>query len=523
MTVNRNNLYSYFSDHYSTDPGKTALDFQGRKISFGDLNETVDVCASWLLQATGCTAKSLVGQRIVIQLPKAPLTYGLWLACLRQGVVYTFVDPKNPSMRTDAIINRLKPILVVSTGRQNNAYGATICLEDLDGIDDLGRTDKKPPEPANIDDGDPAYVMFTSGSTGEPKGAVIPRRGVVNLMAWARKSVIPLAEGARNAGRDLVFSNINPLHFDNSVFDLYCGLMNGHTLAPIETGVMSNPAQWVKRLQEAKARVVFGVPTLYQTLSQLHLLKPDRLPDVDLFIFGGEGFPVVSLRRFHDDFRDKAVLLNVYGPTETSCICSSIEIDDASLSVPDIKLPSIGRMHQGYKYCILDDGGEPVGIGQIGELWIGGDNVGLGYFDDKQMTAKSFRQNPVQQSDSDVWYKTGDLVSEDEDGYLWFAGRIDNQVKVRGYRIELEEIDSAVERFTGIDRANTVLVSVKGNETLAVAFNAEGVVEIKSLRSHCRAQLPPYMVPGKFVQMDRLPINANGKVDRKAVRSALAE
>lgn len=518
-----NNLYYYFLQQCSTDPQKIALEFQNRKINFGDLKEIVDACASWLLQKSGCTPETLVGQRVVIQLPKAPLTYGLWLACLRQGAVYTFVDPKNPETRTESIINRLKPKLVISVGKKDNAYGVSICLESLEGIDNLDVADRMPPEPADLNDSDPAYVMFTSGSTGEPKGAVIPGRGVVNLMAWARQCVIPLATDSQVSGRNVVFSNINPLHFDNSVFDLFCGLMNGHTLAPIETGEMGNPAQWVKRLQQTKTQVIFGVPTLFQTMSQLRLLSPDLLPDAKLFVFGGEGFPVKSLRNFHDNFRDKAVLLNVYGPTETSCICSSIEIDDASLSVPDIKLPSIGRMHRGYKYCILDDDGEEVRNGRVGELWIGGENVGLGYFDDQKMSANAFKQNPLQHAYRDIWYKTGDLVSEDEDGLLWFAGRIDNQVKVRGYRIELEEIDSAVERFNDIDRANTVLAPVKGNETLIVVFNAEGTIDINELRSHCRAQLPSYMVPGKFVQMAKLPINSNGKVDRKAIRSAVAE
>ena len=524
MTQSANPLFECMLQHCRNAPGRIAIQFPDLQLDFSQLNALAEIFAAWLPHAAGIAPAALKGQRIVLQLPKAPLTYGLWLACIRQGAIYTFVDPKNPPERTSSIIKRLQPALVVSTGAMENPYGASIRLDDLENGESIRRMALPLPEIAEVFDTDPVYVMFTSGSTGEPKGAVIPCRGVVNLMAWARGSVIPLA-AYRQAGeaKSFAFSNINPLHFDNSVFDLFCGLLNGNTLVPVETGNMPNPAQWVKLLQQAKTQIIFGVPTLFQTLSQLRLLSPEKLPDARLFIFGGEGFPVPALQKFYDDFRQQAALLNVYGPTETSCICSSIEINDASLSVPGIRLPSIGKMHTGYKHCIIDDAGRQVENGEVGELWIGGDNVGLGYFNDPQISAAAFCQNPLQQNYRDIWYKAGDLVSQDSQGFLWFAGRVDNQVKVRGYRIELEEIDAVVERFAGVDRANTVVVSAKGNDMLAVAFSATTQVDAEDLARHCREKLPPYMVPGKFIQMAKLPKNANGKIDRKAIRLALAQ
>src|SRR5262249_3685841 len=211
---------------------------------------------------------------------------------------------------------------------------------------------------------DPAYIMFTSGSTGEPKGAVIPHQGVLHLMAWAR-AFVPSAPGQR-------FTNINPLHLDNSVFDIYCGLFNGAALVPIETSEVTNPAIWVKTARAGCASVVFAVPTLFLVLDQLGLLTPEALPDVRAFLFGGEGYPIAKLRDFHARFDGRAGLINVYGPTETSCICSSIELSRDHLGVSDSEFPPLGRMHDGFSYAILDEQQRPIVRDGIGELWIGG-------------------------------------------------------------------------------------------------------------------------------------------------------
>ena len=148
-----------------------------------------------------------------------------------------------------------------------------------------------PPEDLGPTGTDPAYIMFTSGSTGEPKGAVIPHQGVLSLMEWARAKL--------GAGPPERFTNINPLHFDNSVFDIYCGLLNGAALAPIETGEITNPAAWVKAVRQAEATVLFAVPTFFLVLDQLGLLTPAALPTVRTFIFGGEGYPIGKLRDFY--------------------------------------------------------------------------------------------------------------------------------------------------------------------------------------------------------------------------------
>jgi D-alanine--poly(phosphoribitol) ligase subunit 1 len=318
------------------------------------------------------------------------------------------------------------------------------------------------------------------------------------------------------------FSALNPLHFDNSVFDIYCGLVAGATLVPIETSDMPDPAQWVQRLIAARVSVLFSVPTLLLLLDKMGLLTPAALPHVRAFVFGGEGFPIEALRAVHTRFGSAARLINVYGPTETSCICSSLELDAASLAAATGPLPSLGRMHTDFSHLVLDDDGRPVALGAAGELWIGGPNVGLGYFANPDETTRRFQQDPRQSDYRSIYYRSGDLVREDEQGLLWFQGRADNQIKIAGHRVELEEIDGALEAQPGIGRALTVLSRRAGTAELVTAFEARETVSVAVLMTALAARLPTYMRPARLIELQKLPLNANGKVDRRAIQ-ALAD
>lgn len=506
------NLWEAFDAAATIHAAREALYFADGSLTFAELAGRAGHVAQWL-DEHGIGK----GDVVAIQLPKRRDTYAIWLGCLRQGAPYVFMDPRNPPVRNQKIFARLAPKLFFTTTEQVCPSGKTIRLADGRAGDDwiAGLPSAGPPRPAPIHGLDPAYVMFTSGSTGEPKGAVIPHQGVLSLMCWVRDSICDPA-----ASR---FSNINPLHFDNAVYDLYGGLANGATLVPVETAAQTNPARWVRTLREGRASMIFAVPTLFQTLSQLNLLKPDLLPDVRIFMFGGEGFSIDTLRDFHADFRGQARLINVYGPTETSCICSSLEIDDAAIAEAGSSFPSIGRMHSGFDHAILASDGRSVTTGETGELWIGGANVGLGYFNDPEQTEAKFRQDPRQARFRSIWYRTGDLVRQDRRGLLWFGGRVDNQVKIRGHRIELEELDLAVEAVAGVRRAISVAVPGDNGQELRVAFTAASSISIDAIRLHCRERLPTYMQPVLIRQVETLPQNANGKVDRRAAASLLAD
>jgi D-alanine--poly(phosphoribitol) ligase subunit 1 len=504
------NLWQVFEATAARQPDASALLMGKRSVTFADL-ETLALRAAGLLQAGGVGK----GHVVALQRGKAIETYALMLGALRLGAIYVCLDPKNPPARTQRMIERVQPRILFSEVGADNPFGERICAvhsawHARAWPDPIAKNDPQ----LDLVSGDPAYIMFTSGSTGEPKGAVIPHQGVLMLMRWARDAFSDLIQRR--------FSAINPLHFDNSVFDFHCGLVNGGALAPVETGRLNDPADWVEALRSARANIVFAVPTLFMLLDRMGLLTPEALPDVRYFVFGGEGYPIQQLSAFRERFASSARLVNVYGPTETSCICASTEVTADSVQAAGPGFHALGRMHANFSYAVLDMDGRRTPAGETGELWIGGPAVGLGYYGDAVQTRARFRQDPRQDRFRSIFYRTGDLVRESDDGVLWFVGRADNQVKIDGHRIELEEIDLVVQSAPDVVRAASVVVRSDSSAELVVAFQAERLIAASELSAVVAAQLPQYMRPSRFVQVQDLPTNANGKIDRLAVATRAA-
>lgn len=490
-----------------------ALIFPHRTVSFTEL-KMLALRAAAFLASRGVRR----GDVVMLQLPKRVETYALILAALRLGAAHCCIDPKNPALRSERMINRVQPRLFFTMTDAINPYGETLYTP-LSGAD-LGLERGWPAPLATFPDFsvngvEPAYVMFTSGSTGEPKGGVVPHQGVLSLMSHYRDLI---GEPLNHR-----FTAINPLHFDNMVFDTYCGLINGSAIVPVETSEFTTPQQWTDMLTSAKATVFYAVPTLYQMLDDVGLLTPETFPDAKFMIFAGEGFPIERLRRFFARFKDRATLTNAYGPTEASCLCTEQVITEEELAHTDAPFPAIGYVFKNYDYAVLDDSGRPVAPGVPGEFYIGGPALALGYFNNPEQTQLRFVQDPRQSRYRAIFYRTGDLVREDADGKIWFIGRVDNQVKFGSYRVELEEIDHAVQSIDGVRRAVCVVQKTDVGDELCVAFSASRPFSKREIVEGCRASLPTYMLPSQVLQLEELPRNANDKVDRLAVRKLFAD
>lgn len=477
----------------------------GERVTYAELNLWVDRVAA-VLQSRGVRA----GQVVAIFHDKSPAAFAAMLACLRLGVIYTNLDPDSPWERLHKILATCEPALVV------NAFPETPCTAELEGYgyrdvlhlrDIPSATGTVAPDPAAVSLGSPAYIMFTSGSTGRPKGAVMSHANLLGFIAWAQ---------ARFAiTHDDVLTNVNPMYFDNSVFDFYSAMFSGAALVPFTTAQVRDTRSLVRLVNDAACTVWFSVPSLLVYLLTTRALAASDFASIRKIIFGGEGFPKSKLRQLHDLFGARTALENVYGPTECTCICSAHTIADADFDDVQVLAP-LGRLAENFDYEILpQDEANP----DFGELFLRGPQVGLGYYNDPERTARAFIQNPRHARYTDIGYRTGDLVQRDANGWLHFRGRADFQIKHMGYRIELEEIEAAFNTLPAVKECAVIYQKLGDGLGQIVAFVASGaVVSPEELLQRVAAIVPAYMAPRRVTVMEALPKNANGKIDRVALQ-----
>ncbi|MFW5857313.1 MAG: AMP-binding protein, partial [Planctomycetota bacterium] len=451
---------------------------------------------------------------------KSPAAYAGMLAAHRLGAPYVNLDHSSPPARLDRILDRCRPRLCWAAGAHRPLLGtlhlpdgaSVLTYDDAETVAAVAAAPADPPPGREAIHGNtPAYIMFTSGSTGFPKGATMTHANVLGFAEWVRSTVAPTP--------DDVFTGLNPLHFDNSVFDVYGALFTGASLAPIGEVLLRQARDLVRAVEDAACTIWFSVPSLLVYVLRMKALAGASLPTMRAIVFGGEGFPKTQLRRLHALVGERIRLLNVYGPTECTCICSSYDLTPDDLA-PDDLLP-LGRLAPNFGGVVLDEGDRAAAPGAIGELCLLGPQVGLGYWRDAERTAAAFVQNPLNPRHREVVYRTGDLVREEAaTGRLHFCGRKDNQIKHMGYRIELEEIESAL---GGLPEVNeNAVVHVPGGDgpgRIVACVCTDATPDV--LTERLRERLPPYMIPQEIVAMDELPKNRNGKIDRGALRDTL--
>jgi D-alanine--poly(phosphoribitol) ligase subunit 1 len=448
-------------------------------------------------------------------------TFACMIACLKIGAIYCVLDPETPIERLRKILTTCQPkLLLGETDFLQRIQSITSELQvttgqkDLDGLvhphDDSNLT-----QTVEVVGTNPAYIMFTSGSTGFPKGAVMTHANVLNLVYWSRETY--------SITEDDNLTNVNPLYFDNSVFDFYASLFNGARLVPFSKAEVSDPKALVEKIDAGGCTLWFSVPSLLIFLQTMRATDGKNFRSLARFIFGGEGYPKAKLKRLFDGYRHSARFFNVYGPTECTCICSSYEITEDDFQ--DLQgLPALGYIAKNFSFLILEDGEHAVAPGEIGELCLSGPNVGKGYYNDHERTRVSFIQNPLNKSFTEIIYRTGDLARVDpNDGKLYIEGRQDNQIKHMGYRIELEEIEAALNCLDYVSEAAALHSNVNGlSRIVAVVASAEEFDENR-IRKDLQQIIPNYMIPSVFHREIVLPKNANGKVDRRQLKETYSQ
>ncbi|TNH41880.1 non-ribosomal peptide synthetase [Photorhabdus luminescens] len=482
-----------FEQQVAKNPEATALVYEEQTLSYAELNAHANRLAHQLIEL-GVEPD----QRVAICVARSPSRVAALLAVLKAGGAYVPLDPSYPGDRLAYMLTDAAPSVVLADNVGRTALGeqALAALTVLDPTILPDQPDNNPYIPA-LTSRHLAYVIYTSGSTGTPKGVMVEHRGLVNLIGEKITQF-----DIRANSRLLQFASFG---FDASVWEIMMALCGGATLdIPVDT-VRQDPLRLWHYLEERRVTHACLTPALLRDGADLPAIaiKPT-------LILGGEAPSAALLQAL----RGRATLLNAYGPTEIT-VCATCW--HCPPDYTDVLIP-IGHPTANTRIYLLDNHGQPVPFGAVGELYIGGTGVARGYLNRPDLTAERFLVDPFSEQSDARMYRTGDLARYLPDGNLVFVGRNDQQIKIRGFRIEPGEIEARLTEYPDVREA-IVLALGDGQDKRLVAYVAAPADNglASQLHRHLRALLPDYMVPSAFVRLDAFPLTPNGKLDHRAL------
>ena len=513
-------------------PDNIAVIFGEDSLSYKALDVITNKLANYLLYS-GVKRGDRVGIYINKSIPSIVSIYGI----LKVGAVYVPLDPQAPLSRVSYIINNCDIEVVLTSSAKANAlikvHTNTKCLNSMVITDSKsvdmesttlnvtlwseieGSNHNHLPSISAIQN-DLAYIIYTSGSTGNPKGVMISHLNSLTFVNWASKAL-------GFTSKD-IFSSHAPLHFDLSIFDIYVAAKSGATLVLVpETMSMFPPrlAQWIEK---NKITVWYSVPSILSMMVMHGQLEKRNFSNLRMVIYAGEVFPVKYLRKLMKVIPEPEYY-NLYGPTETNVITyyKTPQIPESqTIPVP------IGKQCENIEaFAVTKEGTIVTKPGEEGELMARGMCVAQGYWGDEDKTNKVFVKNPFEVHFEDRMYKTGDLVTLDENGNYIFKGRIDHMIKSRGYRIEIGEIEAAIYGNEMIKEAAVIAIpdDLITNRIKAIVVLKEGIeMDAAGLRTYCAEKIPKYMVPESVEFREKLPKTSTGKVNKpQLLKESLTE
>ena len=461
---------------------------------------------------SGLLAMGSARRPVVVYLPKSAGMVCAFMGAMYAGSPYAPVDSHIPMTRLQKIVESLTPgVLITSRELAENLtaidlLGAQVALiEELSAapVDEAAVASAL----AQVVDSDPIYIMYTSGSTGMPKGVTIPHRGIIDYADWVVTTF--------RFDETTVMANQAPFYFDNSTFDIYGSLHCGGKLVLIPDVLMLFPLRLPEFLREKEITSIFWVPTVMINVANSGALEGIELPQLRTVAFCGEVMPNKQLNLWRQAL-PHCTYANLYGPTEITDVCCYYIVDRA---FDDADPLPIGRACENMRVVLLTEDGKEAAPGEQGELCVIGSGVALGYWNAPEITARAFTQNPLTPDYAERLYHTGDLAYWDADGLLQFCGRKDNQIKLKGNRIELGEIETAAMCVAGVENAAAIFDAE--HEQIVLFVETQGTLPLRKFNLELKRYIPQYMLPAKLVAMEKLPHTANDKIDRVTLRKSL--
>ncbi|MWV42601.1 amino acid adenylation domain-containing protein [Paenibacillus sp. HJL G12] len=481
-------------------PQQIAVEMGEQAYTYSELNERANRFARTLARRGVAP-----GSKVALLLRRSPDMITAILAVLKAGAVYVPIDPKYPEERILFMLQDTEARTIVAAAAtvdiSARLAGDRFDVVDMDGLDT--RWDGESDHDLDIDGSadDLAYIMYTSGSTGKPKGIMTTHRNVSRVAVHT--DYVSISEND-------ALLQLSNYAFDGSTFDVYGALLNGAKLTLVGEEEVADVMRLTELIESRGITVFFVTTALFNTLVDHGL---ESLHGLRHILFGGERASTPHIRKALRVL-GPGVLLHVYGPTETTVFATCYRITETWDGQETATVP-IGAPIARSETLVLNDEGRLQPDWVPGELWIAGDGVASGYVNLPEQTASKFRPHPFREGET--VYGTGDLVRRLPDGNLEFLDRIDSQVKMRGYRIELGEIESRLLDCEGVKEAFVALIENDGAPYLCAYIVAEQTQEQENVRSQLTGKLPAFMIPSAFVLLEKLPLNTNGKVDKKSL------